>query len=53
VLNRIVSVIDAVRDARRSGSLIDEDFAAAPRYKFEIDPLSRRDQVRFTLFTDF
>ena len=53
VVNRIMSVIDAVRDARRSRSLIDQDFTAAPRYKFEIDPLSRRDQVRFTLFTNF
>ena len=53
VLNRIVSVIDAVRDARRSRSLIDQDFTASPAYKIEIDPLSRRDQVRFTLFTDF
>jgi hypothetical protein len=53
VLNRIVSVIDAVRDARRSETLIRDDFTSTSRYKLEVDPLSPRDQVRFTLYTDF
>jgi len=52
-LNRIVSVIDAVRDARRAERVIDEPFSRLGpfRYQLTFNPLSSHDQVRLTLLT--
>jgi len=55
VLNRVVSVIDAVRDAKRSQRTLDGSFSKASkvRYRFDVDPFSARRQLSFTLFTPF
>jgi TM2 domain-containing membrane protein YozV len=56
VLNRVISIIDVVRDAKRSRRKIDtSEFSANDkiRYRFEIDPLSHYKQVSFTLYTPF
>lgn len=55
VLNRVVSIIDAVRDARRSQRTLDASFSVSEkiRYRFEVDPFSGHRQVSFTLFTPF
>jgi len=55
ILNRVVSVIDAVRDARRSQRTLDDSFGIAKniRYRFEVNPFSDFRQVSFTVFTPF
>ena len=56
MLNRVISIIDAVRDAKRSRHKLDtSDFGAADKlhYKFELNPFSCRKQVSFTFFTPF
>jgi hypothetical protein len=53
VLNRVVSVIDAVRDAKRSQRIFDGSFGQTGRirYRFDVNPFSSRQQISFTLFT--
>ncbi|MFQ6008301.1 MAG: hypothetical protein ACE5K8_05040 [Candidatus Zixiibacteriota bacterium] len=56
VLNRVISIIDVIRDAKRSQRKIDtSEFGSNDkiRYRFEIDPLSYYRQVSFTLYTPF
>jgi hypothetical protein len=56
VLNRVISIIDVVRDSKRSRHKIDTpEFSADDkiRYRFEIDPLSYFKQVSLTLYTPF
>jgi hypothetical protein len=52
VLDRIISVIDAVRDGLRANRRIDTDFAAADRstFKFAVNPLSSHRQFTLTLY---
>ena len=52
VLNRIISIIDAVRDARRSHRVID-GFSSEEwtRYDLKIDPFSLHHQIQFTIYT--
>lgn len=56
ISNRIISVIDAVRDAKRSGKkdeAIDISDKKSYNYKFAIDPFSNDRQFTFTVFTPF
>ncbi len=55
VVNRIVSIIDAVRDARRGQRRIEDEFSdiTKPRLKLAFDPLHDTRQVQLTLFTGF
>ncbi len=56
VVNRIVSIIDAVRDAKRSNSEIkDADFSLVGkiRYRLEIHPFSNSKPVSFALVAHF
>ena len=56
VVNRIVSIIDAVRDAKRSNSEIkDADFSLVGKikYRFNIDPFSNNKPVSFSLVARF
>jgi hypothetical protein len=56
MLNRVVSIIDVVRDVKRSQRKINtSEFSADDkiRYRFEIDPLSYYKQVSLTLYTPF
>jgi hypothetical protein len=53
IINRVISVIDAVRDAKRSNSRLDRSFGhtAGLNYRLTIDPFSGRQQVKLTVFT--
>jgi hypothetical protein len=55
VINRIVSVIDAVRDAARANRRIDPGFSIERQsgVKLTVDPWSLRRQVCLTLYSDF
>jgi hypothetical protein len=55
IINRIVSVIDAVRDARRQDRKIEDSFSSTeqPRMRFSFDPMSSRHQVNMTLLTNW
>jgi hypothetical protein len=56
VVDRIVSVIDAIRDGRRlSKQLTTESFATRDRsdMKLQINPFSSKSQVTLTFYTDF
>lgn len=55
ILNRVVSVIDAVRDAVRINKRIDSmvDTDNEPKYKFSINPFSRKNMVKLTLYPSF
>jgi hypothetical protein len=55
VVNRIVSVIDAVRDARRQERTIDDTFSSADksRVKLAFDPMSERRQMKLTIMTNW
>ena len=55
VLNRVVSAIDAIRDARRAGNKTDESYPefGGVRYKLELSPLSSYSQVRVTIYPGF
>ena len=56
VVNRIVSIIDAVRDAKRSNSEIkDADFSLVGKikYRFNIDPFSNNKPVSFAVVASF
>ncbi len=53
--NRIISVIDAIRDAKRynGGDKIDISDKKSYNYKFAFDPLSTNRQFSMTLYTPF
>ena len=56
VVNRIVSIIDAVRDAKRANSEIkDSDFSLVGKikYRLDINPFSNNKPVNFALVTRF
>ena len=55
VVTRVISIVDAVRDARSSNRQLDNSFSQTDRFNYEInlDPLSDTRQVSFTLFTPF
>ena len=56
VVNRIVSIIDAVRDAKRTNSEIKEaDFSLVGKikYRLEINPFSNNKPVSFALVARF
>lgn len=56
VFNRLVSVIDTIRDARRAkNSIEDDEFTKDKRfdYKFSINPLSNKNQLKLTIYTPF
>lgn len=53
VLNRIVSVIDAVRDARRQERALDDSFSVSEpkRVQFSLDPTDDRHQLKLKILT--
>lgn len=55
ILNRVISVIDAVRDARRARRAIDDEFSRSDglNYRVAIDPLHPYRQLTITLYTSF
>lgn len=55
VIHRIISVIDAIRDAKRAGRGLDDEFGFSreSRYRLDINPLDRDRQVTFTIFAPF
>lgn len=55
VVNRIISVIDAVRDAKRSNRRLDDEFGDKEgfNYRFSVDPLDPDTQVTLTIYTPF
>lgn len=53
VVNRIVSVIDAVVTARGMRRKLGSDFSSGQRFKFDISPFDQRHQVQLTFFTGF
>lgn len=53
VVNRIVSVIDAVITARSMRRRLDSDFSSKNNFKFDIRPFNQRRQVELTIFTGF
>lgn len=55
VLNRVISVIDAVRDARRARRTIDDEFSRSDKlnYRVSVDPLHPHRQLTITLYTSF
>jgi len=55
VVTRVISIVDAVRDARKINRRLDNSFSQTDRLNYEIsvDPFSDTRQVNFTLFTPF
>ena len=55
IVSRVVSIIDAVRDARRARRSLDDSFGneQQPRYRFSFDPLNSRQMVSLTVYTPF
>lgn len=53
IIDRVISVIDAVRGARRANNRLKGSFASSdkPAYKFSVNPLSPRSQIRLTIYT--
>jgi Family of unknown function (DUF5683) len=51
VINRLVSIVDAVRDARKSNRRLDTEFSKEekPSIQLSLDPMSRNNQVRVAL----
>ena len=55
IVSRIVSVIDAVRDAKRARRQLDDRFSrhAGKKLRLALDPFCSGNQIRLTLTTDF
>jgi hypothetical protein len=55
IVNRIISVIDTIRDVKRSKrNFKNNEFSDAnKKFKFDIDPLSYNKQVKLTYYTPF
>jgi hypothetical protein len=55
IVTRIVSVVDAVRDATRINRKTQEEFSRTNDldFRFDVDPLDPRRQVTLTLYTPF
>ena len=53
MLNRIVSVIDAIRDGRKQDRSFDDSFSERGRlhFKFDVDPFVNQGQVSFVIFS--
>ncbi len=53
VVNRIISTIDAIRDARRMERSLDDSFSQtkAKRVQFALDPYDSRTQLKLTVLT--
>jgi len=51
VINRLVSIVDAVRDARRSNRRLDTEFSKEekPSIKLALDPMSRNNQINVAI----
>jgi hypothetical protein len=55
VINRIISVVDAVRSARHQARKIDDTFSSVDKSRVHLtfDPISTRQQVRLSITTDW
>ena len=55
IVTRVVSIVDAVRDAIRHNKKVEFEFSQTDDFhlKLDVDPLSSRQQVRLTLSTPF
>ena len=55
IVNRLISIIDAVRDAKRAGRRLDNSFPQETNngFSIDIDPLDPRRQLTVTVFTPF
>lgn len=55
IVTRVVSIVDAVRDAIRHNKKVEFEFSQTDDYhfKFDVDPLNSRQQVRLTISTPF
>ncbi len=55
IIDRVVSIIDAVRGARRANNRLKGTFGASeqPAYKFSVNPFSSRNQIQLTIFGDY
>lgn len=55
VVNRVISIIDAIRVAKKSNRKLDEFSTNTnkPKYKFSIDPFNRKQQVSMSILTNF
>jgi len=53
IVDRVISVIDAVRGARRVNNRLKGSFGTSdnPTYKFSVNPFSTRNQFKLTIFT--
>ncbi len=54
IVDRVISIVDAVRGARKANSRIDGSFSSTgqPTYKFSVNPFSSRNQFKLTIFAD-
>ena len=54
VFNRVISIIDAARDAKRSQRRIDDEFSRAdkPFFKIAMDPLNDHRLINVTMYTN-
>ena len=55
IVSRVVSVIDAVRDAKRSQRRLDDPFSQfqSRKFKLAVNPFRSRNQISLTFITDF
>lgn len=55
IINRIVSIIDAVRDAKRSKTRLSNSFTKKKKikYRFALEPLNSNRMLNVTLYTPF
>ena len=55
IVNRLISIIDSVRDARRAQRSFSSGFSGleTDSYKVELDPFNSRQQIRLTMYPGF
>lgn len=55
VVDRLISIIDAVRGARRANNELKTDFASSdkPAYKISVNPFNSRNQFKLTIYPGF
>lgn len=53
IVNRLISVIDSIRDAKRASRRIDDSFTDSRKlnYKLSVNPFSASNQIRLTIYT--
>ena len=53
IVNRLISVIDAIRDAKRAGRRLDDTFSDTDKwnYKIKLNPFSASRQISLTIYT--